>query len=130
MEENVVAVDFDGTIVEFDEWNDGEAGDLLEEENPRKNLQRLVDAGFVVIIYTCRGEEYLEPVYETLEKHDIPYHFVNENPYQEDTIADIKMHADWYIDDRAPTFKGLEHAVNLILGEEKTEVTEKTPAPA
>ena len=116
-EEKVVAIDFDGTIVEFEGW-DGpySVGDVLWEENPRENLKALRENGYKVMIYTCRS--VLEPVREKLNSAGIPFDYINENPHQPDGISPAKLYADWYVDDRNPNFKGLDHAVRTILKED------------
>jgi len=115
-----VAVDFDGVLVKFDEWNGSDhVGEYYTENKPKENLRRLIDNGFRVIIYTCRSE--LEPVEEFLYEYGIPYHHINENPYQPETISDCKIFAKWYIDDRNPNHKGLTDAVDVILESGKNE---------
>ncbi len=116
-DKKTAAVDFDGTIVKYNGWqNKWQVGGMKGDEHTRKQLQRLKDAGFVVIIYTCRPQS--SRVRRILENHDIPYDHINENPHEPDGVADCKIHADWYIDDKCPSFQGLEHAVDLILAED------------
>lgn len=111
----IVAVDFDGTLVDYNGWNGHHhIGDLKEDENPRHNLQRLREEGMVIMIYTCRGKT--EPVREFLEENDIPFDHINENPYQPEGVADCKLFAWRYIDDRNANFEGLAAAVDSILG--------------
>jgi hypothetical protein len=52
----------------------------------------------VVIVPNGRGDKDL--VEEWLQRNEVPYDFVNENPYQPDDSSD-KLHADVYVDDRA-----------------------------
>ena len=121
-EKEPIAVDFDGVIAHYDgEWRGEDyVGDYYAENRPKWNLQRLMDNGYRVIIYTCRSK--LEPVEKFLSKHKVPYHHINENPYQPYTISEKKVYAKWYIDDRNPHHKGLTEAVDEILkGSEEDE---------
>jgi len=98
-----IAIDFDGTLAEFGEWiGDNHIGKPID--GGRESVQRLKDEGYVIIIYTCRGN--LTPVKEWLDKHKIPYDYLNENPHQPESISPNKMYADLYIDDRGVHHNG------------------------
>lgn len=92
-----VAVDLDGTIAK-----PYEKFDLNKIEDPRpgakQQLQKFKDAGYRVIIFTVRGNT--KQIKEYLEKHDLPYDHINENPDQPPG-ASGKVLADLYIDDRS-----------------------------
>ena len=108
-----VAIDFDGTIVSYDEFKGrGVFGDPLP--GVRKALQDLVHLDYRIIIHTTREE--IQAIKAYLLKQDIPFHYVNENP--ESTVYHgIKPAANVYIDDKALTFKGVwdEHFVQQIV---------------
>lgn len=120
MEEKVVAIDFDGVIVEYDGWHGKKhVGDVRWENHPRENLKRLQEEGIRVMIYTCRSHH--DPVVEVLSENNIPYDWINCNPLQPESVSKHKIWATWYIDDRTPTFQDLTHSVSLILEEIEEE---------
>lgn len=93
----IIAVDFDGTIVEH---AFPEVGAL--RPHARDVLARLVAHGHTVTIWTCRytGPE-LANMLRFLEEAQIPHHHINENPPWLDFQPRPKIYADVYIDDRA-----------------------------
>lgn len=93
-----IAVDLDGTLASYDGWQ-GEAhfGEL--RPGAREALQRFKEKGYLVIIYTCRGNK--KAVREWLEKNDVHFDHINENPHQPPGVSKNKMSADVYIDDKA-----------------------------
>ena len=94
----VIAVDFDGTIVQ-DMFP--EVGAVLP--GAAKTLRRLHEAGHTIIIWTCRRDERLKEAICCLMREEIPYSRVNSNAdevvkaYGGDTR---KICADMYIDDK------------------------------
>jgi len=123
MEEKVVAIDFDGVIVEYEEWKGKDhVGDVRWDDGPRRNLERLKEAGLAVMIYTCRPHH--EPIVDLLSEHDIPYDWINSNPTQPEGVSEHKLFANWYIDDRFPTFESLTDSVDIILDELEEEKRE------
>lgn len=94
----IIAVDFDGTIVENAY---PEIGAPMGYAIPA--LQYLKKKGHTIIINTCRAGKYFEEAKIWLIKHAIPFDFINENDpkriaqYGEDTR---KISADIYIDDK------------------------------
>lgn len=94
-----VCVDFDGTIAEYDEWEGkGIFGKLLP--NVKEALDKLYNSGIEIIIYTCRGNDEIGDIVKYLEDNGVPYHYVNTNPRQLEGTSDVKLMADWYIDDK------------------------------
>ena len=95
-----VAVDFDGTIAEYDDGWEGKGifGKLLP--NVKEALDKLYNSGIEISIYTCRGNDEIWDIVKYLEDNDVPYHFVYTNPRQPDGTSDVKIMADWYIDDK------------------------------
>jgi len=107
-------VDFDGTLAHYDHYDPPEhIGGIIEENEPRKNLEKLKERGHIVIIWTCRYDT--GPVKDFLEKNDIPFDHINENPYQSIAVSEAKMRADHYIDNRNACYEGLSEAVHRIL---------------
>lgn len=102
-----IAVDLDNTIFRLDKWRGqnyfGEKIDGVKE-----NLKKLKEMGFEIIIWTTRFNEEepkLEDISDLLEKKEIPFDYINENPYQPPDMSQ-KIYADYYVDDRAIEFKG------------------------
>jgi arginine repressor len=93
----IVAVDLDGTILEYDGWK-GEDHFGKPRVGARKGLRELQRTGNLVVIHTCRGNT--QAVKDVLHEHDLPYDYVNENPHQPPGTSD-KIQAEVYIDDRA-----------------------------
>jgi len=97
----VVAADQHGVIAEFDGWRgDEHFGEPIA--GAREALAELRRRGIKIMVYTCR--QNLVKVKEYLEKNQIPYDFINENPYSPPDIHPSKIYADIYVDDRAVSF--------------------------
>ena len=102
----IIAVDFDGTIVEH---KFPEIGKLLP--NARKVLREWRDKGHSIIIWTCRNqsepfhpewkEAHIGAVKDFLDKNLIPYDVINsDSPAIDFWLQSRKVYADIYIDDR------------------------------
>jgi hypothetical protein len=99
---SVLAVDLDGTILEYD----GSFGE--DEFGPRlkgmvEELQKIKDAGWQIVVWTCR------PVTPKLKAHmkknKVPYDFINEHPWN-GKVDPRKIHARVYLDDKGLSFDG------------------------
>jgi|AntRauTorckE6833_2_1112554.scaffolds.fasta_scaffold28505_4 hypothetical protein len=93
-----VAIDFDNTIVDSD-------FPVIHKvkENAVYAIQELKKAGWIIIIWTCREGEAKQEAIDYLNKHEIPYHAINDNPegYEEcGFINSRKVGADIYVDDK------------------------------
>lgn len=93
----ILAVDFDGTIVEnkfpF-------IGELLP--NAKEVINRFVeDYGCDVIVWTCRTGKSLEETRSFLDKAGVKYSKINENSERVPFTTSNKIYADLYIDDKA-----------------------------
>ena len=100
VENKYVAVDLDGCIAEYDGWKGEEhIGD--PKEGVIEALET-IHKNYKIIIHTCRANRKI--IKEYLEKHDIPYDYINENPEQPETAGEDKIFAHHYIDDRAIEF--------------------------
>ena len=95
----VVAIDFDDTIVEYDYPFIG---------NPKfysiRALKEIKEAGWKIIIWTCRTGKYIDDIKNFFKKWDIKIDTINENvpEYQELGYKDSrKITADIYIDGRS-----------------------------
>ena len=90
----VIAIDFDGTI---HDWNNPVPGRQMGPPMPgaRDALRNFKASRHTIYIFTVRGgPENRKHVEDWLRYYDIPFDFV----------TNIKIPADWYIDDRAIHF--------------------------
>lgn len=92
----VVAVDFDGTIVE-DEFPN--IGAIKQETVDRMLIEKA--RGSVIILWTCRGGKVLRKAIKFLNENNIPYDFINENPLNPYGDTTRKIYAHEYWDDKA-----------------------------
>jgi hypothetical protein len=106
VEQKIIAIDFDGTIVEHDFPR---IGKLMP--HAKEVINRLHDAGHKIIIWTCRN--HTEPnhpdwddapiprVMEFLRKNGIHFDSINENhPSMGFWLQSRKIFAEIYIDDK------------------------------
>lgn len=92
----IIAIDFDGTCVEFGYPSIGrEAPHCVEV------LHYLLDAGHKLILYTMRDGDELEEAVQWFKDRHIELYGVNENPTQHKWTTSPKVYADVYIDDMA-----------------------------
>jgi hypothetical protein len=95
----VISVDFDGTLIEDGHW----PGIGPEIPGAVEAVNTLFNAGFCIIINSCRAREAEETMIQWLEDHNVSYSHVNEN-CQERVIyyrTDCrKISADCYVDDK------------------------------
>ena len=95
----IVAIDFDGTIVE-DQFP--EVGKMIP--GSKENINRLYFEGYTIIIWTCRTHIRMLEAVEWLAKNGIKYHYINtnckKNVEKYDGSDPRKISADIYIDDR------------------------------
>lgn len=92
----IVAVDFDGTIVDH---RFPEIGAPVPEA--LRVLRRLVDLKFRIIVWTMRSEEFLKAAQDFMAKHLIDVWSFNANPTQHTWSSSPKAYAHYYIDDSA-----------------------------
>lgn len=97
----VLAIDLDGTLCEYKEGPPSDLGALIP--GILRELQALKAAGWVVVIWTVRKES--DELRRQLEKLNVPFDFINKNPYGPPDGSD-KIYADVYLDDKAMTFNG------------------------
>jgi hypothetical protein len=102
----IIAVDFDGTIVNHDFPRIGELMPDAQEV-----LTKLHEAGHKIIIWTCRNhtepdhplwyDATIPDVMQFLRNHRIPFDSINENhPSMGFWLQSRKIYADIYIDDK------------------------------
>lgn len=93
----VIAVDFDGTIVEHKYPSMGK-----EIPYAIKTLKLFQEKGHQLILWTYRSGKELDEAVQFCEKRGLTFHAVNNNYEDEefDNSYSRKIYADLYIDDR------------------------------
>ena len=92
----IVAIDFDGTIVEH---KYPKIGDFIKDA--KKYINKLYDEGYYIIIWTCRAGHQLIDMINFLDESGVKYHKINENA-DFDIIGfkpAPKIFAHYYVDD-------------------------------
>jgi adenylylsulfate kinase len=98
-----VCIDIDGTISRYIEWVDAKTfGEVLP--HCAETIHHLKADGWNVIIYTTRANK--NEITKFLDKYNIPFDAINENPNQPENAIGGKPMADVYVDDRAIQFDG------------------------
>jgi len=117
LKNRIVLVDFDGTIVDHDFPEIGEAMPQAFEV-----MKKLQEVGALLVLWTCREDEkrkYLTEAVEFCRKNGIEFHSVNEVPIENDfREGDLrrKPHASVVIDDRnLGGFPGWDEVEKLLL---------------
>lgn len=92
----VIAVDFDGTIVEhrFPEIGTGSSGALMY-------LRKWRDMGIKLILWTMRDKDYLKDAVRWCKERGLEFDAVNEGIGDSEWTTSNKAYADVYIDDMA-----------------------------
>lgn len=110
MTQKTIAVDFDGVIHRYSKgWQDGSIYDS-PVEGSEKQLKKLVDKGYKVVIFTTRVNpemgDNVEVEREKMRKWLSSNGFKENVHYHE--ITALKPKASFYIDDRAIRFTDWE----------------------
>ena len=123
----IIAVDFDGTITRRNTFpNKPHPGDLAD--HCAEVLQQLHEAGFIIILYTCRkGKKFYDAVRYCCEM-GIPLDYANENA---DEAIEVfggdcrKVFAHHYLDDcNLGGFPGWLEAERIIMGVDNERLSE------
>lgn len=101
-----IGIDFDGTIVKPNAGIPVEKTELYP--NVRETLKKFHREGWKIVIDTCRNN--VEDIRNFLDKHKIPYDWINKNPLQPKDISPTKLYTNLKLDDRAVTFRGWDSA--------------------
>lgn len=92
----IVAIDFDGTVVE---QKFPDIGNLLPFA--KEVINKLYDEKYYIIIWTCRYFlEHLIPVIDFLKENNIRYHKINDNSDEMEFNPLPKIFYDVLVDDR------------------------------
>jgi len=100
----IIAIDFDGTIVEHAYPNIGEL-----KPNVKKTINKWYDAGHKIIIWSCRDTNTKEEAEDFLNINGIKFHTFNENVDANDFNPHPKVFAHLYIDDRGFRFTDADY---------------------
>ena len=99
-----IAIDFDGTIAQYDRYR-GKGIFGLPIDGAIEKINRLASQGNIIIINTTRIEKH--DVAEYLKLYGIHYDYINYNPENDrQMLSHSKVLADVYIDDRNIEFNG------------------------
>ena len=98
----IIAVDFDGTIVEHKFPRIGPIKEKIVEK-----MKQEKENGTIIIIWTCRKGPFEYQMKKFLDEHNIPYDYINENWPRLDFVTSDKIYADEYWDDRAVNVSNL-----------------------
>jgi len=113
MTNKIIAVDFDGTIVEDSYPNIGETKIFAFE-----TLKKLRSEGYRLVLWTFRSGKYLDDAVEFCRKNGLEFYAVNssfEGEVFEDGKQSRKISADIFIDDRnLGGFPGWGETYNII----------------
>lgn len=94
----IIAVDFDGTLVQDKYPEIGEPNEKLFE------LMKLCrESGIKVVLWTCRTDEYLEQAVEYCKNLGLEFDAVNQNIPEVQKMFGMdtrKVYANMYIDDK------------------------------
>lgn len=122
IESKIIAVDFDGTIVENKYPKIGKPLPFAFE-----TLKMLQGDGHRLILWTVRKGRQLEEAVSFCKKNEITFYAINENFENErDKMKNRKINADLFIDDRnVGGFPGWGEIYEMISGQ-KTLLKPKT----
>ncbi|GAB6121592.1 BT0820 family HAD-type phosphatase [Dysgonomonas termitidis] len=110
----VIAVDFDGTIVEHEYPKIGKAIPFAIE-----TLLQLQKEGHILLMWTVRDGDMLQEAVSYCEKKGLKFYAANKNHPDEDvTTSSRKLNADMFIDDRnlggLPDWGVIYHAIKAM----------------
>jgi hypothetical protein len=119
----ILALDLDGTLCEYDGWK-GPAhfGKPFPDVVAELHKLKAGPEKWAIVIFTTRRTDHALKAH--LDKHNIPYDFINKHPWQPPGSS-YKMTADVYLDDRALRFTGNARGLAARIREAATPWTEK-----
>lgn len=90
MKQNIIAIDFDGTITE-----EGTYPIMGKVRNDAiKYINKLHDKGYILVLWTARKGKYFEEAVNVINEYNLPLILPPDNVYG-------KIEAAFYIDDRS-----------------------------
>tara|TARA_B100001250_G_scaffold406380_1_gene425319 strand:+ start:2064 stop:2435 length:372 start_codon:yes stop_codon:yes gene_type:complete len=99
----VLAIDFDGCLVEFDYPRIGKQ--TAKQKKLMDLLKKLQKQGHKLVLWTSRGEPALEEAINWCHKQGLEFDSFQVNPFTKKTSGPSpKILADYYIDDKALSF--------------------------
>lgn len=104
-----LAVDLDGTLAKKKDYHTDKILDPVPDA--KEIMQKVRDLGVKIIVFTVRGDK--KQIETWLEKHEIEYDYINNNPNQPKNSSG-KIIADEYWDDRAAGWPGLRKALAAL----------------
>ncbi len=119
----LIAIDFDGTIVE-DKYPDIGKPLMFAFET----MKKMQEDGHRLVLWTYRKGEKLDEAVEFCKKNGIEFYAVNKNFVEEDYTPDVprKLKADIFIDDRnIGGFIGWGRIYQILNGEDIENVQKK-----
>ena len=119
----LIAIDFDGTIVE-DKYPDIGKPLMFAFET----MKRMQEDGHRLVLWTYRKGKKLDEAVEFCKKNGIEFYAVNKNFVEEDYTPDVprKLKADIFIDDRnIGGFIGWGRIYQILNGEDIENVQKK-----
>jgi hypothetical protein len=120
----ILALDLDGTLCEYDGWQGpahfGKPFPKVVDELHK--LKKTEGEEWAIVINTTRRTDHALKAH--LDKHNIPYDFINKHPWQPPGSSH-KMTADVYLDDRGLRFTGDATGLAARIREAATPWTEK-----
>ena len=101
MRKLTIAVDYDETLV----FNDPYGNEIRVNEILINKLKKCKSNGHTLILWTCRGGEWLQEAVNRCKELGLEFDAINENVNEEQCqkrkVGNRKVIADIYIDDRA-----------------------------
>jgi hydroxymethylpyrimidine pyrophosphatase-like HAD family hydrolase len=95
----IIAIDFDGTIVDHEFPKIGRLRDFA-----KYTINKLYETGHTIIIWTCRNKKETPKEYQDmidfLLTNGIRFHYINQNDPSNRFLPEPKIYADCYIDDK------------------------------
>jgi hypothetical protein len=113
----VIAVDFDGTLVEPND--DVMNSSFILKPHAKEVLDWMYNSGYYLILWTVRDGEVLLNALNFLKANGIRFHSVNQNAPFLDFPTSRKIYFDFCIDDR-----GFESEINWLLIKELLKKTQ------
>ncbi len=120
MESKLIAIDFDGTIVENRYPDIGKPMMFAFD-----TIKKIQEDGHRIVLWTYRTGKRLEEAVEFCKKNGVEFYAVNKNYVEEEYCPDAprKLKADIFIDDRnIGGFLGWGRIYQILIGEDLSNI--------